>query len=142
MGGKIFIPLFIYNPILKLFIKKRIMKVNVNHPSFIAFLENVTSNIIGHIKLENYFTIGSDKKMGVQYMVYKLMKNSVGVKTTLSDLEMKSFLTVLWKKNEESENYELAAILKDILNNFDSVNELTKTPKRTQKLKTERRENG
>ena len=75
-------------------------------------------------------------------MVYKLMKNSVGVKTTLSDLEMKSFLTVLWKKNEESENYELAAILKDILNNFDSVNELTKTPKRTQKLKTERRENG
>ncbi len=118
------------------------MKVNVNHPSFIAFLENVTSNIISHIKLENYFSIGADKKMGVQYMVYKLMRNSVGVKTKLTDLEMKSFLTVLWKKNEESENYELAAILKDILNNFDSVNELTKTTKRTTKTKVEKKENG
>ena len=102
------------------------MKVNVNHPNFISFLDNITSNIVSHIKLDNYFGISSDKKLGVQYMVYKLMKNSVGLKTKLTDLEMKSFLAVLWKKNEESENYELAAILKDILNNFDSVEELTK----------------
>lgn len=118
------------------------MKVNVNHPSFISFLENVTTNIVSHIKLDNYFNISSDKKMGVQYMVYKLMKNSVGLKTRLTDIEMKSFLTVLWKKNEESENYELAAILKDILSNFDSVNELTKTTKRQPKPKVEKKDNG
>ena len=75
-------------------------------------------------------------------MVYKLMRNSVGLKTNLTDLEMKSFLTVLWKKNEENENYELAAILKDILNNFDSVNELTKSTKRQPKQKTEKKDNG
>ena len=118
------------------------MKVNVNHPNFISFLDNITSNIVSHIKLDNYFGISSDKKLGVQYMVYKLMKNSVGLKTKLTDLEMKSFLAVLWKKNEESENYELAAILKDILNNFDSVEELTKPTKRHPRTKPERKDNG
>lgn len=118
------------------------MKVNVNHPSFISFLDNVTSNIVSHIKLDNYFGITPDKKLGVQYMVYKLMKNSVSLKTKLTDLEMKSFLAVLWKKNEEIENYELAAILKDILNNFDSVNEITKPTKRQPRTKTERKDNG
>jgi hypothetical protein len=118
------------------------MKVNVNHPNFISFLDNITSNIVSHIKLDNYFGISSDKKLGIQYMVYKLMKNSVGLKTKLTDLEMKSFLAVLWKKNEESENYELAAILKDILNNFDSVEELTKPTKRQPRTKPERKDNG
>jgi hypothetical protein len=56
---------------------------------------------------------------------------------------MKSFLTVLWKKNEESENYELASILKDILTNFETVNEFTKTPKRQPKtVKTDKKPNG
>ena len=119
------------------------MKVNVNHPSFISFLDNVTTNILSHITIENYFTINSDKKLAVQYMVYKLMKNSVQNRTKLTDDEMKSFLTVLWKKNEESENYELAAILKDILNNFETVNEFTKTPKRLPKtVKTDKKPNG
>jgi hypothetical protein len=119
------------------------MKVNVNHPHFISFLDNVTNNILSHITIENYFTTSADKKMGVQYVVFKLMKSSVQNKTKLTDPEMKSFLTVLWKKNEESENYELAAILKDILNNFDTVNEFTKTPKRQTKIvKTEKKING
>ncbi len=118
------------------------MKVNVNHPSFISFLDNITSNIVSNIKLDNYFGISAEKKLGVQYMVYKLMKSSVGLKTTLTDLEMKSFLTVLWKKNEESENYELAAILKDTLDNYDSVNEITKPTKRQPRAKSERKDNG
>lgn len=119
------------------------MKVNVNHPNFISFLENVTNNILSHISIENYFTTSSDKKMGVQYMVYKLMISSVENRTKLTEPEMKSFLTVLWKRNEESENYELAAILKDIITNFDTVNEFSKTPKRQTKIvKTEKKLNG
>jgi len=59
-------------------------------------------------------------------------------------LELISFVTVLWKKNEESENYEFAAILKDILDNFDTVNEFTNTPpKRTARtIKTDKTNNG
>ena len=118
------------------------MNVNVNHPSFIAFLESVTTNILSHISVENYFKLTNDKKLGLQYMVFKLMKNAVKVRGKLTDLELRSFVTVLWKKNEESENYEFAAILKDILDNFDTVNEFTKTPKRTTRtIKTDKTNN-
>jgi hypothetical protein len=119
------------------------MKVNVNHPSFISFLDNITNTILGSVSTDNYFKIPQEKKMGVLYMVFKLMKNSVKVRAKLTDTEMRSFVTVLWKKNEENENYEFAAILKDIINNFDAVNEFTKPTKRqTRVIKTDKTNNG
>ena len=118
------------------------MKVNVNHPSFIAFLESVTENIIANISIENYFSLPHEKKMSVLYVVFKTMKNSIKNRTKLTDLELKTFMTVLLKKNEESENYEIAAILRDISNNFDAVNELTKTtPRRSKTIKTDKTSN-
>ena len=107
------------------------MNVNINHPSFISFLDNVTTSILSNITVENYFKLTPDKKLGVQYMVFKLMKNAVKVRAKLSDNELRSFVSVLWKKNEESENYEFAAILNDIAQNFDKVNEVTKPIKRS-----------
>ena len=53
------------------------MNVNINHPSFIAFLENVTASILSNISVENYFKLTNDKKLAVQYMVFKLLKNSM-----------------------------------------------------------------
>ena len=44
------------------------MKVNVNHPSFIAFLDNVTSNILSNINVGGYFELSNEKKLSVQYM--------------------------------------------------------------------------
>ena len=118
------------------------MKVNVNHPSFISFLDNVSNTILSNISIDNYFSLTQEKKMGVLYMVFKLMKKSISVRATLSDLEMRSFVTVLWKKNEELENYEFAAILIDIANNFDAVNDSTKTIKRqTRTIKTDKNRN-
>jgi hypothetical protein len=104
------------------------MNVNVNHPSFISFLDNVTLSILSNVTVENYFKLTSDKKLGVQYMVFKLMKNAVKVRAKLTDMELRSFVSVLWKKNEESENYEFASILNDIAQNFDAVNEVTSKP--------------
>lgn len=119
------------------------MNVNVNHPSFIAFLESVTTNILSNISVENYFKLTNDKKLGVQYMVFKLMKNAVKVRGKLTDLELRSFVVVLWKKNEENENYEFAAILKDINGNFEQVNEMTTTPKRKARtIKIDKANNG
>jgi hypothetical protein len=104
------------------------MNVNINHPSFISFLDNVTLSILSNVTVNNYFSLTQDKKLGVQYMVLKLMKNAVKVRAKLSDLETRSFVSVLWKKNEEAENYEFAAILNDIAQNFDAVNEVTSKP--------------
>jgi hypothetical protein len=98
------------------------MRVNTNHPSFISFLETVTSNILTNVSVDSYFSLNQEKKLGVQYMVLKLIKSSV---------------------NEESENYEFAAILNDISKNFDKVNEVTNTKKRiTRKIKTDTSKNG
>jgi hypothetical protein len=125
------------------FKRKKTMKVNVNHPTFILFLDNVTTNILSNVTVDNYFSLSQEKKLGTQYMVYKLMKNSVKVRAKLTDDELRSFVDVLWKKNEESENYEFAAVLNDISINFDVVNEVTKPVKRTtRKIKTDTTENG
>ena len=104
------------------------MNVNINHPSFISFLENVSTSILSNVTVNNYFSLTQDKKLGVQYMVLKLMKNAVKVRAKLTENELRSFVSVLWKKNEESENYEFAAILNDIAQNFDAVNEVTSKP--------------
>jgi hypothetical protein len=116
------------------------MNVNINHPSFISFLENVSASILSNVTINNYFSLNQDKKLGVQYMVLKLMKNAVKVRAKLTDLELRSFVSVLWKKNEESENYEFAAILNDIAQNFDAVNEVTSKPTKrtTRKIKIDK----
>ena len=119
------------------------MRVNVNHPSFITFLDNVTTEILSNVKVEKYFDLSSEKKLAVQYMVLNLMKGSIKLRSKLSEQELRGFVSVLWKKNEESENYEFAAVLNDITSNFDSVNEYTKTPKRTTKtIKVDQTNNG
>jgi hypothetical protein len=98
------------------------MKVDINHPSFISFLDDVSNYILSNISIDNYFSLSHEKKMGVLDIVFKLMENYISFKINLLDLERKSFVTVLLKKNEELENYEFAAILNDITNNFDAVN--------------------
>ena len=117
------------------------MKVNINQQSFVAFLENVTETIVSNVNVENYFSLPQDKKMNVLYVVFKLMKNSLKVRTKFNDDDLKDFVNVLMKSNVNSENYEFAAILKDISNNFDSINEVTKPVKRqTRTIKTEPKE--
>ena len=119
------------------------MKINVNHPSFISFLDNVTNTILSNITIDNYFKLTQEKKMSVLYTVFKLMKKSLAVRTQISDMEMRAFVTVLWKKNEECENYEFAAILNDINNNFEAISDFTKTIKRqSRSSKTDKTNNG
>ena len=119
------------------------MRVNVNHPSFVQFLDNITTTILSSVTAENYFKLSQEKKMTVLYTVFKLMKKSLKIRAELTDLEMRTFVTVLWKKNEECENYEFAAILNDINNNFDAVAEFTKTIKRQSRtIRTEAKKNG
>lgn len=106
------------------------MKVNVNHPSFISFLESISNNILSAIKIEEYFGLSPEKKLTVSFTVLNLLKNSAKVKANLTDTELKSFISVLCKKNEEVEHYEFAAVLNDVVKNYDSVKDLMLTPKK------------
>jgi len=114
------------------------MKINLNHPSFITFLDQITENILSNISIENYFSLPQEKKLNVQYIVFKLFKNAVKYRATFTDNEIKILISLLCKKNEENENYEFASILNDIKNNFDGINEFTKPKRKTnKKIKTE-----
>ena len=109
------------------------MNININHPSFILFLDTITKNILSHIPTDNYFSLPIDQKMGIQSMVFNLMKNSLKFNTTLNDAEFKAFIVILCAKNEELENYEFSGILKDIVHNYELIIDSSKKPKKTTK---------
>jgi hypothetical protein len=106
------------------------MRVNINHPSFISFLENISNNILSAIKIDEYFSLTPEKKMAISFTVLSLIKNSARVKAALSDSELKGFIEVLRKKNEQNENYEFAAVLYYIIQNYEIINELSITTKK------------
>ncbi len=103
------------------------MKVDINHPSFTNFIENVINNVTTNVHVEKYFSLNNEQKLGEQLKVFKILNNSLKSGIKLNELEFKSFISILWKKSEENEKYELTAILKDVLENFDSVYEVTKS---------------
>jgi hypothetical protein len=110
--------------------KQKTMNINYRHPSFVAFLENVTESILGNVNVDNYFTLPSDKKMNTLYVVFKILSTTVNSRNKIEDSELKTIIDMLLKYNEKNENYELAAIVKDISNNFDSINETNKVIKK------------
>lgn len=109
------------------------MKINVKHPSFITFMEMVLKTISSSITLTNYFQLSPEKKLGIQYMTFKILKKSLKNESSLTDEDIKMFIKILNKKSAESELYELSEVLKDIENNFDSINDVTKPAKNTNK---------
>ena len=112
------------------------MKINVNHPSFTSFVDEVTKTILSSISIENYFTLSNDSKLGVQYIAYKFINNAITTRVSVTDDELKNFINILWVKNIENEMYEFAAVLKDILNNFERINREVKQPLKKSTKKT------
>lgn len=110
------------------------MKIDINHPSVVQFLSEITQNIISNISIENYFDLSEEKKMGISYVVLKLIKNSSEKRVKLSDNEFLALLAALWKKNEENENYEVADILNRISKNYDTMSDLIKPQKRVRRV--------
>ena len=119
------------------------MKININDPVFVSFLDNITGGIQSVIKLDNYFTLSNENKFAITYTVYQYLITTTKIKVKLSDIELKSLIIILLKKSEEKEIYELAAILQELLKNFDKINALNlsvngekKENKSTKKSKT------
>jgi hypothetical protein len=98
------------------------MNINVNHPSFISFIDNVTKNILSEIDINNYFSNPPDRRLKLQKGTLTVLKKNLKTRALVSDTEIKGFVIVLQKKNEQMENYEVSGILKDIILNFDSIN--------------------
>jgi hypothetical protein len=113
------------------------MKNNLKNPTFLLFLDSINSTILSNIKTETYFSLNKEKKITFQYLTLKVILQTIKVRAKLTDKELYEFVEVLLDKNEESENFELAGILLDILKDFQILNDMIKDyykPKRTIKV--------
>jgi hypothetical protein len=115
------------------------MKINVKHPTFQSFLEEVTSNILSLVSIENYFKLNNDAKIGIQFIVLKYIDSSLKIRLSIEDEDIKNFILILLKRCNENENYEFSGILKDLNNNFDLLISKTK-PKEVRKTRRIKKE--
>jgi hypothetical protein len=110
------------------------INVDTNHPSFTQLIERINGSVVSNIDVTRYFSLTEDKKRGLSYLALKLVNNSIGSKIKVTENELLSLVTILWKKNEEMENYELAAIFKNIMENFKVIYSSVKPKTRTRKI--------
>lgn len=112
------------------------MKLNINHPSIISFLEKTTKEILSNVNISNYFKLTQEKKLVILYTVFKLLRKSIYLRVNVDDVQMKTFISVLCKINEQNENYEFAAVLSDMNKNYDNVKDSVLNPiKKPRKIK-------
>ena len=97
------------------------MRISADHPSFISFLNEVTNKVIENVEIDKYFYITKEKQLNTQFVVFTLIEKNIKNKVTILSEQLKTFFVILVKKNENLENYEVAALLNDIINNFDDI---------------------
>ena len=91
--------------------------------------------MLSTVKVEKYFSLTDGKRKGISYLTLKLVNNTLTTKMKLTENELLSLVTILWKRNEEIENYELAAIFKDIMENFKLIYNSVKPVKKVRQIK-------
>jgi hypothetical protein len=96
------------------------MVFNEKNPSFIMVLDKIVNEIIKSISTFNYFTLNDEQKYIIQETSFKIIKNTINYNVSLSDDDIKTFIIILQKKNEQNENYDIAQILKDIFTNYSN----------------------
>jgi hypothetical protein len=114
------------------------MKISTRHPSIFIILDEIINSILSHITIDNYFKFTQEKKLAVQYFTLKYIKTKIKTETLFKNEDTKSVISILIKRNEEIENYEFAAILTDIYNNFNAIDEFTSVTKPQLKSETKR----
>lgn len=113
--------------------RKEYMKITADHPSFVSYLNDVANEVIDNVEVDNYFILNKDKKESIQFIVFTLIEKKIKTKVTILSEQLKTFLYILVKKNEKIERYEIAAILNDIINNFDKVIDKKESVKKLRK---------
>lgn len=110
------------------------INVDINHPSFVQLIDKINNKVVSNIDVTKYFSLTEDKRRGLSYLALKLVNTAIGTRIKMTENELLSLVTILWKKNEENENYELAAIFKNIMENFKVIYNSVKPVKRTRKI--------
>jgi len=99
---------------------------------YIKTIDNVIKTISSNISVEDYFSFNSEKKVTSQYLILKLIGKSVSISKNQQDT-FKSLIGNIMNRCEDTENYELAEVCKDIRNNYDSLFEMITTGLKTKR---------
>ena len=94
------------------------MKIDPKNTTFLSYLDNVTKNILLNVNVNDYFKLSDEQKLTTSYTVFTLLKSKI------NDTDLKTFILVLRKKNEFTENYELASLLDNIIKKYDKLSEI------------------
>ena len=121
-----------------IYLKRKDMNININHPTFVSLIDKISINVLSTVNVENYFSQPTESKLTISYNVFNQIRTLPSTKIMATDSELKNFVTILWKRNEEKENYELASILSDILKNFDIINEFTTSKSKSANKRTKK----
>lgn len=118
--------------------RKNEMKIDVNHPTFIALIDTVINNITTNIFVKKYFVLNQEQKLTEQIKTFKIISNSIKSKIKLEEAEYKTFIMILLKRTEERELYETSELIKGVNTNFGVIYEGMKPVKKptTRKIKT------
>jgi len=87
--------------------------------NLLVFLEALNENILTNVNVENYFKLQKDKQYNILISVYKNILNFN--ENNFVDLQL---IQINFNYNVKNQNYELAAILKEIITNYDSLKNL------------------
>lgn len=98
------------------------MKFDIKNPKLTAFFDITTKQIISNVGVKDYFMLNNKEKLTKANSVLTIIRHDT--KSTLSDYDFKDLLTIMRCKTENDENYELAAILFDIVMKYDKISKL------------------
>lgn len=105
----------------------------------IKSIDNTTKSFMSITPIEEYFNFNAEKKTTIQYLFLNFVLKTIINNKYRSDKEIILMLVNNYlKRSEETENYELSGLIKDLKNNFDSLYKMTtepNIPKRTIKPK-------
>ena len=93
------------------------MEYKLSNPTFVSHLNSVAKNINKTVKVNEFFKMTDDTKLSTAYTAFTVIKTKVN----LERIELKPLVTLMRKKCEIEENYEMAAVLNHILKNYDTL---------------------
>lgn len=102
------------------------MKINVNHPQFISFVETIIGNVKSNVGVGKYYNLTTEKKSSLQYLTFKLINQTVRSSMDVEETQLLTFIKIMRKKTEANENYELSGLLSDLENKFDGFMKISK----------------
>lgn len=112
------------------------METTTTHPNFIKFIDEVVNHLNSSIDTKNYFSLTDSKKKNVDQIIYQTIIKSFKYNVVMNETEGRETFDSFRKFTEQTEDYVLAGIFKNIKDNIETHIKKPKTTRRRTLTKT------